>query len=126
MGGVEHQLDARAEFLHSYGATVQFVGTVASLPVKPAGPSPLGSVRSQLRHLAKLRNWEQTRALLSNRFSAAGSVVGSLISNFGVQVYSGYNSAQQNGFTSILPSWQSFWTFGCGCVPVVQSTLLPY
>jgi RHS repeat-associated protein len=104
------------------GAGVQFVGTVANLPVKPKLPSPLGTVQKQLQRLAKLRAWEQQREALGSRFSAFGSVVSSLISNAGVQINQAYNDAQTWGLS---PSWQSFLTFGLWQqqTPVVTSKI---
>jgi hypothetical protein len=76
------------------GAGVQFVGTVANLPVKPKVPSPLATVRNQLKRLAAMRAWSSQRTQISNRFSAIGSVVTSLISNAGAQIVSAWQNRQ--------------------------------
>ena len=82
------------------GAGVQFVGTVANLPVKPNVPSPLATVRNQLKRLAATRAWASQRAQIGNRFSAIGSVVSSSISNVGAQIVSAWQN-QQNYLSSL-------------------------
>jgi hypothetical protein len=76
------------------GAGVQFVGTVAHLPIRPRVPAPLATVRSQLKRGAALRGWAQQRQQIGDRFTAAGSVVSSLISNAGAQVVSAWKDRQ--------------------------------
>jgi RHS repeat-associated protein len=93
------------------GATVYMVGTAASMGVRPAAPSPLATVRSQLRHLAKLKAWEAARGKLDTNFARLGAVTGGLLAGAIDQLNQAGNRAQQ-AFTSVLPSWQSFLTFG--------------
>jgi hypothetical protein len=81
-------------------AGVQYLGTVAALPVKPKAPTPLANVRTSLKRMAKLRAWEQQRNALSNRFSAVGATFGSLYTNVVTQVSSAWES-RQNWLSSL-------------------------
>lgn len=91
------------------GAGVQVLGVAANLGPRPKLPSPLGTVQKQLQRLAALKAWKQQQANLSNRFSAAGSVIGSLISNTGAQISSAVSNVQNsqayNWFQQLV--WQS-------------------
>jgi RHS repeat-associated protein len=102
------------------GATVYIVGTAAAMGLRPAAPSPLATVRSQLRHLAKLRAWEKNREKLDVNFARIGAVTGGLL---GGAIDLQMGNQTQNGFASVSSSWQSLWTFGCACIPDVESTI---
>jgi RHS repeat-associated protein len=82
------------------GAGVQYLGTVANLPVKPKGPTPLANVRTSLKRMAKLREWERQRNALSNRFSAVGATFGSMYTNVVTQVSSAWDN-RQNWLSSL-------------------------
>jgi RHS repeat-associated protein len=76
------------------GAGIQFVGTVIKLPVAPKAPSPLGTVRTQLKRMAALRAWQLQRGNLNNRFSAIGGTTGAIYTNSIVQVKTSYDIRQ--------------------------------
>jgi RHS repeat-associated protein len=76
------------------GVGIQFVGTVVKLPVAPKAPNPLGTVRTQLARMAKLRAWQAQRESLNNTFSAVGGTVGAIYTNTFVQVKASYDIRQ--------------------------------
>jgi RHS repeat-associated protein len=82
------------------GAGLQFVGTVANLPIKPKVPTPLATVRNQLKRRAALQAWARQREQISNKSSAIGGVVSSTISNAGAQIVSAGEN-RQNYLTSL-------------------------
>ena len=51
----------------SIGSSLQFLGTIAKVPLKPKSPSPLANVVTSLKRLAKVRAWEMQEKALTDR-----------------------------------------------------------
>ncbi len=78
------------------GALLTGLGTAIGAGAQPKLPNPLGTVQKQLRRMALLKAWNQQRDNLSTRFSAAGAVIGSLVTNTGASIYSAYQAHQND------------------------------
>lgn len=78
------------------GALLTGLGTAIGAGTQPKLPNPLGTVQKQLRRMALLKAWNQQRENLSSQFSAAGAVIGSLVTNTGASIYSAYQTHQND------------------------------
>jgi hypothetical protein len=78
------------------GAALTGLGTAIGAGAQPKLPNPLSTVQKQLRRMALLKAWNQQRENLSNQFSAAGGVIGALVTNTGTSISSAYQAHQND------------------------------
>jgi hypothetical protein len=100
-------------------------------PPEPIGPNPIPGRNFRARLEARNQRIKAHETLELTGFAggtAAGTGFGYWINNaLTVGLSSSFQwMATPQPFDVVLPSWRSFVLFGCGCTPVVTSTLEPY
>jgi len=97
-------------------------------PPEPIGPNPLPGRNFRARLQARnhrLRNQEMRELTAFAGGTAVGTGFGEWVNHaltFGLSNSFGWISTPQP-WNGMRPSWWSFFTFGCGCTPVVESTI---
>ena len=100
-------------------------------PPEPIGPNPMPGRNFRARLAARNQRIKAHETLALTGFAggtAAGTGFGHWVNNaLTVGLSNSFQwMTKPQPFDAVLPSWRSFVLFGCGCIPVVTSTLEPY